>query len=180
MRCDVHILKFTIWNKKLTSVEKFQEVSFCFIKGFITSPGTALAMSWKGTPPNSLQIHLVDSPVVFKASVLLGCVKVSLNGGEIQKCSSKLQQFRRVVLVAASVLLSKKIKTWACGSSQNMMLLAFAENCPQGRNVSWKTTMSGASGMWPAQGADMLVPSVGLIIPPPNPFLWPWTSRASM
>lgn len=66
-------------------------------------------MSWKGTPPNSLQIHLVDSPVVFKASVLLGCVKVSLNGGEIkvfQSCNTL-----RVVLVAASVLLSKKIQT---------------------------------------------------------------------
>ena len=59
---------------------------------------------------------------------------------------------------------------WACGSSQNTVLLALQKIVHKGdecilkdnnERSKWYVTGPG--------GVDMLVPSVGLIIPPPNP-----------
>ena len=82
---------------------------------------------------------------------------------------SKLQHFA-CCPCGCFCFLSKKIQMWACGSSQNTVLLALQKIVHKGdecilkdnnERSKWYVTGPG--------GVDMLVPSVGLIIPPPNP-----------
>lgn len=107
-------------KQKLTSVEKSGGEFLLYKRIYHFTGGLPWLSPGKSLLPNSLQTYLVDSPV-FKASVLLGCVKVSLNGGEI-RC------FKGETLCMWSLwpllFFEQKDKVWACGSSQNTAPLA--------------------------------------------------------